>query len=453
MFTNDFKKQAIAAEMLATDFDSVAEETVSVLDLVLKWCVLRLVESNTTSLLKTMDYLAVLLEGLKDLGYRLTEYEAGVLLPTLLEKSGHNIVQIREKYRAVIRLVCGVYPVSKLLGLYMMETFHSKNTKSKVECLEQAAALIERHGMETTKGARVLPTVVELVGNRDTTMRGTALNTLAAVYRLLGDNIWKYLGKAITDNKVKDLINDKFKFTEKQMEKNGEGKAGSLVTTYQPNPITSPASSPLDRPRSGVSSPPMRQSATALTVPGSPPLGSQVGGYQQATPTNLRTSVDYRRDGQRWGSEREGPAGLQDSAISTSVSAMATPLVRVRTAPAGLLSASTSSLGALVRDDEDVAAQWERALQLVASPDESLGVDGMKLVCAELAEAAHGRSSAPTVALFVAQADQLVGLLVQKSRAVFNSSLAQVGVGLNLSESTSKFRNPKKPYALTIAKP
>ena len=41
--------------------------------------------------------------------------------------------------------------MSKLLGLYMLEGFHSKNTRSRVECLEEAAALIERHGMDTTK--------------------------------------------------------------------------------------------------------------------------------------------------------------------------------------------------------------------------------------------------------------------------------------------------------------
>ena len=63
--------------------------------------------------------------------------------------------------------------------------------------------------------------MVELVGSRDTTTRGTALNTLAAVYKLLGDEIWHFMGKEITDLKVKDLIHDKFRFTEKQMEKNG----------------------------------------------------------------------------------------------------------------------------------------------------------------------------------------------------------------------------------------
>ena len=40
---------------------------------------------------------------------------------------------------------------------------------------------------------------------------------------------------------------------------------------------------------------------------------------------------------------------------------------------------------------------------------------------------AQGRASAPTAALFVAEADRLVGLLVHKSQAVFDASLAQVG--------------------------
>eukprot|EP00959_Pyramimonas_sp_CCMP1952_P106939 2235153-Pyramimonas_sp.AAC.1 len=71
--------------------------------------------------------------------------------------------------------------------------------------------------------------MVELVGSRESTTRGTALNALASVYKLLGDDIWKFTGKEITDGKIKDLIADKFRFTEKQMEKSGEWATVCIV--------------------------------------------------------------------------------------------------------------------------------------------------------------------------------------------------------------------------------
>ena len=67
------------------------------LDLLCRWLVLRMVEANTTSLLKSFELLGKLLEALQGVGYRLSETEAALLLPTLLDKSGHNIVQVRDR--------------------------------------------------------------------------------------------------------------------------------------------------------------------------------------------------------------------------------------------------------------------------------------------------------------------------------------------------------------------
>lgn len=87
-------KHAQAADHLMSGFADDLEPAISNLDLIFRWSVLRLVESNTTSLLKTLEMLSALLEGLKEMGYRLTEVEAMLLFPSLLEKSGHNIVQV-----------------------------------------------------------------------------------------------------------------------------------------------------------------------------------------------------------------------------------------------------------------------------------------------------------------------------------------------------------------------
>jgi hypothetical protein len=96
VFSTDFRKLAAAAEALTASVAVDLEAAIDNLDLLFRWLVLRMVEANTTSLLKSFELLDKLLEALRGVGYRLSETEAALLLPTLLDKSGHNIVQVRD---------------------------------------------------------------------------------------------------------------------------------------------------------------------------------------------------------------------------------------------------------------------------------------------------------------------------------------------------------------------
>jgi cytoskeleton-associated protein 5 len=210
-------------------------------------------------------------------------------------------VQVRDKYRAMMRAVCGVYPPAKVLGTFLVEAFHSKNNRSRIECMEECAAMIERHGVEHTKGARALPALVELVGSKETAIRQTALNCLASVYRHVGVDVWPMLGKC-SDVKIKDTIDEKFKWTLRQMEKAGEGRPGD---NYHPSTSTATStvqSSAAHTP--GRASPRHPKAAPAAAYPsGAPPapipsLSPPVSPTQRSSPPNahnippnLRTSL------------------------------------------------------------------------------------------------------------------------------------------------------------------
>lgn len=99
VFSTDFRKLAAAAEALTESVAVDLEAAIDNLDLLFRWLVLRMVEANTTSLLKSFELLDKLLDALQGVGYRLSETEAALLLPTLLDKSGHNIVQVRDNLR------------------------------------------------------------------------------------------------------------------------------------------------------------------------------------------------------------------------------------------------------------------------------------------------------------------------------------------------------------------
>jgi len=62
------------------------KEMVEMVDILLRWTVLCFCESNTTCLLKVLEFLPVLFKAFKNDHYMLTESEANIFLPFLVEK-------------------------------------------------------------------------------------------------------------------------------------------------------------------------------------------------------------------------------------------------------------------------------------------------------------------------------------------------------------------------------
>lgn len=66
--------------------ESESDATISCLDLILKWFTLRFFDTNTTVLMKVLEYLKLLFAMLTRENYHLTEYEANSFLPYLILK-------------------------------------------------------------------------------------------------------------------------------------------------------------------------------------------------------------------------------------------------------------------------------------------------------------------------------------------------------------------------------
>jgi cytoskeleton-associated protein 5 len=59
---------------------------VSVLDLLFKWTTLRMMDNNVQATMRLVAFLVPLLDLLRHNGYQLTEAEAGILVPSLVER-------------------------------------------------------------------------------------------------------------------------------------------------------------------------------------------------------------------------------------------------------------------------------------------------------------------------------------------------------------------------------
>ncbi|XP_019426639.1 PREDICTED: protein MOR1-like [Lupinus angustifolius] len=223
LLSTDFKKQIDGLEMLQKALPSIAKETIEVLDILLRWFVLQFCKSNTTCLLKVLEFLPELLNTFKDEGYSLTESEVALFLPCLVEKLGHNIEKVREKMRELTKQIVLIYSASKCFP-YILEGLRSKNNRTRIECADLVGFIIDNHVAEISGQLKSLQIVASLTAERDGEIRKAALNTLATGYKILGEDIWRFVGK-LTDAQ-KSMLDDRFKWKVREMEKKREGKPG-----------------------------------------------------------------------------------------------------------------------------------------------------------------------------------------------------------------------------------
>ncbi|KAJ8510590.1 hypothetical protein OPV22_001024 [Ensete ventricosum] len=223
LLSTDFKKQVDGLELLQKVLLSNMKEIIELLDILLRWFVLRLCVSNTTCLLKVLEFLSELFGILNDEGYTLTEAEAAVFLPCLMEKSGHNIEKVREKMRELMKQIVNIYSASKFLP-YVLEGLRSKNNRTRIENVDFIEYLIDHYGAEISGQLKCLQLVAGLTSERDGEIRKAALNTMATAYKIIGEDVWRYVGKL--SDAQRSMLDDRFKWKAREMDKKKEGKPG-----------------------------------------------------------------------------------------------------------------------------------------------------------------------------------------------------------------------------------
>lgn len=233
LLSPDFKKQVEGVDILQKSIPTQVREMMEVLDVLLRWIVVRVYEGNTTCLLKVLDFLQELVLAFKAEGYSMTDCEANYIFPCLVEKSGHNMEKVRDKFRELVRLLCCLYPSSKIFT-FLLDGLRSKNNRTKIECVEQLGFLIERYGVEVGGSGKGLQSVVALTTERDGDLRKASLNTLAVAYAILGEDVWRYIGRL--SEVQRSLLDEKFKWKAREMEKKKEGKPGEARGAMRRSP-------------------------------------------------------------------------------------------------------------------------------------------------------------------------------------------------------------------------
>lgn len=195
LFHFDFQRHIKAIGAMIERMEDERDATIGCLDLILKWFTLRFFDTNTSVLMKALEYLKLLFAMLSREDYHLNEFEASSFIPYLILKVGESKDVIRKDVRAILSKLCVVYPASKLFT-FLMDGAKSKNSKQRAECLEELGCLIESYGMNVCQPtpAKSLKEIAVHIGDRDTSVRNAALNTVVAVYNVCGEQVYKLIG-------------------------------------------------------------------------------------------------------------------------------------------------------------------------------------------------------------------------------------------------------------------
>ncbi|XP_064423215.1 cytoskeleton-associated protein 5 isoform X2 [Latimeria chalumnae] len=195
MFHADFHHHNKALAAMTEHLESDKEGCISCLDLILKWFTLRFFDTNTSVLMKTLEYLKLLFGMLSRENYHLLDNEASSFIPYLVLKVGEPKDVVRRVVRAILNMMCKVYPASKMFP-FLMEGTKSKNSKQRAECLEELGFLFESYSMNVCQPspAKALKEIASHIGDRDTSVRNAALNTVVTVYNVCGDQVFKLIG-------------------------------------------------------------------------------------------------------------------------------------------------------------------------------------------------------------------------------------------------------------------
>ncbi|XP_039174427.1 cytoskeleton-associated protein 5-like [Crotalus tigris] len=195
MFHSNFQHHIKALAVMTKHLEVEKDGVLSCLDLILKWLSLRLFDTNTWVLMKTLEYLQRLFHLLIEEKYQLTDNEVSSFLPYLLLKLGGTKESILKEVRAIVKQIVFIYPASKTLS-FLLEGAQVKNTNQRVGCLKELGWLLKKYGPEVCQPnpSKILKTLLVLTGDYNNVVHTAALKVIATARDVFGVETFRVIG-------------------------------------------------------------------------------------------------------------------------------------------------------------------------------------------------------------------------------------------------------------------
>merc|ERR1712196_748929 len=133
--------------------------------------------------------------------YMLSELEANVFVPYILDRSGHGKPRFRTLFKEIMVLLSQCYPVPKYVTLLLSCCHGSKKAPCKIMCLYDMARLIDKSdslqllagvwrkakvfGGTGSEPSAALCAVAKFVESNERNLRSAALYVLVTAHRVL----------------------------------------------------------------------------------------------------------------------------------------------------------------------------------------------------------------------------------------------------------------------------
>ncbi|XP_033111961.1 CLIP-associating protein 1-like isoform X6 [Anneissia japonica] len=165
--------------------------------------------SNFKVSLHGLDCLIVLVERMDD-KFRC---HIGTVIPAVIDRLGDSKDQVREEALALIQKLMGV-STSQYVFERLMKAFVHKNWRVREEvlnCLQQTINVERnRYGAGSLVLSKLVPSICKLLGDPNSQVRDTAINTLVEIYRHVGEKVRVDLGKKGIPSSRLSIIYAKF---------------------------------------------------------------------------------------------------------------------------------------------------------------------------------------------------------------------------------------------------
>ena len=172
------------------------------LDFILKWLSIRLCERESVSALQRMlTFTVKIFTLIVGESYMLSELEANVLVPYILDRSGHGKPRFRTLFKEIMTLLSRCYPVPKYVTFLLSCCHGTKKAPSKIMCLDDMARLIDKYdslqllagtwrkakvlGGTDSEPSAALCAVAKFVESNERDLRSAALRVLVTAHRVL----------------------------------------------------------------------------------------------------------------------------------------------------------------------------------------------------------------------------------------------------------------------------
>lgn len=259
LFHRDFKVQIAACVQLRDRLGEHQEELVSSIDLLFKFVVLKIWETNSQSHAETIELMHSVLDQLATHDYWMTDYEASVIMPHWVEKVGSNNPSVRSGMRNCLHKFLQIYPMSKLY-VFLLDGLDSKNTRTRVDCIEELGCLLGDNGLTVFDPKRTVPRIAKWVGSQDRNTSAAALDAMQKIFELCEDRSKFFTLTGSLSDKQRAIFDGRLKHNKAKMDSTRPSRSGGS---------SRPTSAPLHShpaPKE-VPIPAMKEAPAAVTTP------------------------------------------------------------------------------------------------------------------------------------------------------------------------------------------